>query len=190
MKTDGGRGEDTEGIALLNQRLHACYSTLPPVLTEDGSKHFNCTCRSPLYIMHFTHYLLNNLKYSKIGDIFFKLQVKTALLINRLVNQHVFGNFFFMFLFSLVGKTDVKKVCIHCNTTFHSAVSLSNHLRAYARRKRAAQLEGTSMLSLKILITFSSHPHLGIFMFNSLSQFCFTNAAHYILSTKSIVLSS
>ncbi|XP_062412241.1 zinc finger protein 644 [Sardina pilchardus] len=42
------------------------------------------------------------------------------------------------------GKTDVKKVCIHCNTTFHSAVSLSNHLRAYARRKRAALLEGTT----------------------------------------------
>ncbi|XP_031431278.1 zinc finger protein 644 isoform X2 [Clupea harengus] len=42
------------------------------------------------------------------------------------------------------GKTDVKKVCIHCNATFHSAVSLSNHLRAYARRKRAALLEGTT----------------------------------------------
>ncbi|XP_023672442.2 zinc finger protein 644 [Paramormyrops kingsleyae] len=37
-----------------------------------------------------------------------------------------------------------KKVCVHCNTTFHSAVSLSNHLRAYARRKRAALLEGTT----------------------------------------------
>ncbi|KAJ8357391.1 hypothetical protein SKAU_G00201850 [Synaphobranchus kaupii] len=37
-----------------------------------------------------------------------------------------------------------KKVCIHCNTTFPSAVSLSNHLRAYARRKRAALLEGTT----------------------------------------------
>ncbi|KAL2090348.1 hypothetical protein ACEWY4_015036 [Coilia grayii] len=42
------------------------------------------------------------------------------------------------------GKTDVKKVCIHCNATFHSAVSLSNHLRAYARRKRTALLEGTT----------------------------------------------
>ncbi|KAG7456699.1 hypothetical protein MATL_G00238710 [Megalops atlanticus] len=37
-----------------------------------------------------------------------------------------------------------KKVCVHCNTTFPSAVSLSNHLRAYARRKRAAMLEGTT----------------------------------------------
>nr|XP_015210864.1 PREDICTED: zinc finger protein 644 isoform X1 [Lepisosteus oculatus] len=37
-----------------------------------------------------------------------------------------------------------KKVCVHCNTTFPSAVSLSNHLRAYARRKRAALLEGTT----------------------------------------------
>ncbi|XP_071202085.1 zinc finger protein 644-like [Salvelinus alpinus] len=37
-----------------------------------------------------------------------------------------------------------KKMCIHCNTTFPSAVSLSNHLRAYARRKRVAMLEGTT----------------------------------------------
>ncbi|XP_076846568.1 zinc finger protein 644 isoform X2 [Brachyhypopomus gauderio] len=37
-----------------------------------------------------------------------------------------------------------KKICIHCNATFHSAVSLSNHLRAYARRKRQALLDGTS----------------------------------------------
>ncbi|KAJ8375293.1 hypothetical protein SKAU_G00058730 [Synaphobranchus kaupii] len=37
-----------------------------------------------------------------------------------------------------------KKVCLHCNATFPSAVSLSNHLRAYARRKRVALLEGTS----------------------------------------------
>ncbi|KAM9482242.1 zinc finger protein 644 isoform 1-T3 [Clarias gariepinus] len=37
-----------------------------------------------------------------------------------------------------------KKICIHCNATFHSGVSLSNHLRAYARRKRIAMLEGTS----------------------------------------------
>ncbi|KAL1272919.1 hypothetical protein QQF64_028781, partial [Cirrhinus molitorella] len=37
-----------------------------------------------------------------------------------------------------------KKICIHCNTTFHSAVSLSNHLRAYARRKKIALLEGTT----------------------------------------------
>ncbi|XP_067315654.1 zinc finger protein 644 [Pseudorasbora parva] len=37
-----------------------------------------------------------------------------------------------------------KKICIHCNATFHSAVSLSNHLRAYARRKEIALLEGTT----------------------------------------------
>ncbi|XP_046710859.1 zinc finger protein 644 isoform X2 [Silurus meridionalis] len=37
-----------------------------------------------------------------------------------------------------------KKMCIHCNATFHSGVSLSNHLRAYARRKQIAMLEGTS----------------------------------------------
>ncbi|XP_026069634.1 zinc finger protein 644-like [Carassius auratus] len=39
---------------------------------------------------------------------------------------------------------DNKKICSHCNTTFHSAVSLSNHLRAYARRKEIALLEGTT----------------------------------------------
>ncbi|XP_062853388.1 zinc finger protein 644 [Trichomycterus rosablanca] len=37
-----------------------------------------------------------------------------------------------------------KKVCIHCNATFHSGVSLSNHLRAYARRKKLALEEGTT----------------------------------------------
>lgn len=37
-----------------------------------------------------------------------------------------------------------RKVCVHCNATFHSGVSLSNHLRAYAKRKRTAILEGTS----------------------------------------------
>ncbi|XP_041126615.1 zinc finger protein 644-like isoform X2 [Polyodon spathula] len=37
-----------------------------------------------------------------------------------------------------------KKICVHCNTTFPSAVSLSNHVRAYARRKRAALLDGTT----------------------------------------------
>ncbi|XP_061588601.1 zinc finger protein 644a [Cololabis saira] len=38
-----------------------------------------------------------------------------------------------------------RKVCIHCNATFHSGVSLSNHLRAYANRKRIALLEGTTI---------------------------------------------
>ncbi|XP_028817913.1 zinc finger protein 644 isoform X2 [Denticeps clupeoides] len=37
-----------------------------------------------------------------------------------------------------------KRVCVHCNTTFHSGVSLSNHLRAYARRRRVALQEGTT----------------------------------------------
>lgn len=37
-----------------------------------------------------------------------------------------------------------RKVCVHCNATFHSGVSLSNHLRAYAKRKRTALLEGTA----------------------------------------------
>ncbi|MBN3277792.1 ZN644 protein, partial [Polyodon spathula] len=37
-----------------------------------------------------------------------------------------------------------KKICVHCNTAFPSAVSLSNHVRAYARRKRAALLDGTT----------------------------------------------
>lgn len=36
------------------------------------------------------------------------------------------------------------KVCVHCNTIFPSAVSLSNHLRAYERRKQLATLEGAS----------------------------------------------
>ncbi|XP_062308242.1 zinc finger protein 644 [Osmerus eperlanus] len=42
------------------------------------------------------------------------------------------------------GPESRKKMCIHCNTIFPSAVSLSNHLRAYARRKRVAMQEGTS----------------------------------------------
>ncbi|XP_038574295.1 zinc finger protein 644a [Micropterus salmoides] len=37
-----------------------------------------------------------------------------------------------------------RKVCVHCNATFHSGVSLSNHLRAYAKRKRTAIREGTT----------------------------------------------
>ncbi|XP_073810191.1 zinc finger protein 644 isoform X2 [Danio rerio] len=37
-----------------------------------------------------------------------------------------------------------KNTCIHCNMTFHSGVSLSNHLRAYARRKKIAIEEGTT----------------------------------------------
>ncbi|KAM9845385.1 zinc finger protein 644a [Aulostomus maculatus] len=37
-----------------------------------------------------------------------------------------------------------RKVCVHCNATFHSGVSLSNHLRAYAKRKRNALQEGST----------------------------------------------
>ncbi|XP_024291008.1 zinc finger protein 644 isoform X2 [Oncorhynchus tshawytscha] len=37
-----------------------------------------------------------------------------------------------------------RKVCVHCKATFHSGVSLSNHLRAYAKRKSTALLEGTT----------------------------------------------
>ncbi|XP_029309113.1 zinc finger protein 644a isoform X2 [Cottoperca gobio] len=37
-----------------------------------------------------------------------------------------------------------RKMCLHCNATFHSGVSLSNHLRAYAKRKRNAILDGTT----------------------------------------------
>ncbi|XP_053247785.1 zinc finger protein 644 isoform X3 [Podarcis raffonei] len=35
------------------------------------------------------------------------------------------------------------RTCVHCNTAFTSAVSLSNHLRAYARKKSAGLLTGT-----------------------------------------------
>ncbi|CAL8281191.1 unnamed protein product [Lota lota] len=38
-----------------------------------------------------------------------------------------------------------RKVCMHCNATFHSGVSLSNHLRAYAKRKRNALLDGATI---------------------------------------------
>ncbi|XP_061654390.1 zinc finger protein 644a isoform X2 [Phyllopteryx taeniolatus] len=38
-----------------------------------------------------------------------------------------------------------RKVCVHCGATFHSGVSLSNHLRACAKRKRMALLEGTEV---------------------------------------------
>ncbi|XP_041277797.1 zinc finger protein 644 isoform X3 [Onychostruthus taczanowskii] len=40
------------------------------------------------------------------------------------------------------------RTCVHCNTTFTSAVSLSNHLRAYARKKSAGLLTGTETCSL------------------------------------------
>ncbi|TRY91720.1 hypothetical protein DNTS_018967 [Danionella cerebrum] len=37
-----------------------------------------------------------------------------------------------------------RKVCGHCNTSFHSGVSLSNHLRAYGQRKRKAVQDGAN----------------------------------------------
>ncbi|XP_029473710.1 zinc finger protein 644 isoform X2 [Rhinatrema bivittatum] len=43
------------------------------------------------------------------------------------------------------GMTAKLKTCVHCNTTFTSAVSLSNHLRAYARKKSAGLLTGTAL---------------------------------------------
>lgn len=53
---------------------------------------------------------------------------------------------------SLAEKSELnRKVCVHCNTTFHSGVSLSNHLRAYAHRKKKALLDGTSMCSSFLL---------------------------------------
>lgn len=53
------------------------------------------------------------------------------------------------------------RTCVHCNTTFTSAVSLSNHLRAYARKKSAGLLTGTGMFEQitqqVCLIHFFSH---------------------------------
>nr|XP_060629893.1 zinc finger protein 644 isoform X4 [Anolis sagrei ordinatus] len=37
------------------------------------------------------------------------------------------------------------RTCVHCNAAFTSAVSLSNHLRAYARKKSAGLLTGTAV---------------------------------------------
>ncbi|XP_077579849.1 zinc finger protein 644a [Stigmatopora nigra] len=36
-----------------------------------------------------------------------------------------------------------RKVCVHCKATFHSGVSLSNHLRACAKRKKTSLLDRT-----------------------------------------------
>lgn len=55
---------------------------------------------------------------------------------------------FFLFCFLTEKGEFNRKVCVHCNATFHSGVSLSNHLRAYAKRKRNALLEGTSKFHL------------------------------------------
>ncbi|XP_051984361.1 zinc finger protein 644-like [Xyrauchen texanus] len=46
---------------------------------------------------------------------------------------------------SVTDKSELNtKVCIHCNATFHSGVSLSNHLRAYEQRKKKALRDGTT----------------------------------------------
>ncbi|XP_061775853.1 zinc finger protein 644a [Nerophis ophidion] len=37
-----------------------------------------------------------------------------------------------------------RKACVHCNASFHSGVSLSNHVRACVKRKRTASLEGNT----------------------------------------------
>lgn len=60
---------------------------------------------------------------------------------------HVFTYLYVLCLFTEKGEFN-RKVCVHCNATFHSGVSLSNHLRAYAKRKRNALLEGTSKCHL------------------------------------------
>lgn len=55
------------------------------------------------------------------------------------------------------------RTCVHCNTTFTSAVSLSNHLRAYARKKSDGLLTVTGMFEqitqqvCLIQYTFFSH---------------------------------
>ncbi|KAG8555737.1 hypothetical protein GDO81_017793 [Engystomops pustulosus] len=41
------------------------------------------------------------------------------------------------------GMSAKHKTCVNCNTTFSSAVSLSNHMRAYSRKKSAGLLTGT-----------------------------------------------
>ncbi|MEE6509889.1 hypothetical protein FKM82_028328 [Ascaphus truei] len=51
-----------------------------------------------------------------------------------------------MFDFAMQSGMSAKlRTCVHCNTTFSSAVSLSNHMRAYARKKSAGLLTGTGM---------------------------------------------
>ncbi|XP_056599611.1 zinc finger protein 644a [Triplophysa dalaica] len=46
---------------------------------------------------------------------------------------------------SLADKSEVgRKVCLHCNATFHSGVSLSNHMRAYAHRKKKGLSDGST----------------------------------------------
>lgn len=51
--------------------------------------------------------------------------------------------------------------CVHCNTAFTSAVSLSNHLRAYARKKSAGLLTGTGMFAadVKSSLSLTRFPH-------------------------------
>ncbi|XP_056379155.1 zinc finger protein 644 isoform X2 [Hyla sarda] len=41
------------------------------------------------------------------------------------------------------GMSAKHRTCVNCNTTFSSAVSLSNHMRAYSRKKSAGLLSGT-----------------------------------------------
>ncbi|XP_044157285.1 zinc finger protein 644-like isoform X1 [Bufo gargarizans] len=41
------------------------------------------------------------------------------------------------------GMSAKHKTCVNCNTTFSSGVSLSNHMRAYSRKKSAGLLTGT-----------------------------------------------
>lgn len=38
-----------------------------------------------------------------------------------------------------------RNVCVHCNASFHSGISLSNHLRGYSQRKRKALQDGATL---------------------------------------------
>ncbi|XP_072198816.1 zinc finger protein 644 isoform X7 [Excalfactoria chinensis] len=58
-------------------------------------------------------------------------------------------------MLSLSGMPVKLRTCVHCNTTFTSAVSLSNHLRAYARKKSAGLLTGTDDVLCFRILSFS-----------------------------------
>lgn len=52
------------------------------------------------------------------------------------------------------------RTCVHCNTAFTSAVSLSNHLRAYTRKKSAGLLTGTGMFVTDVKSSLSVYVFL------------------------------
>lgn len=63
--------------------------------------------------------------------------------------------------FWMIGMPVKLRSCVHCNTAFTSAVSLSNHLRAYARKKSAGLLTGTGMFAadVKSSLSLTRFPH-------------------------------